>query len=255
MNNHIAYKEVKMKKFILTLILSVFFILTLLVGSVNAETDGTQLIGKQGTCIELTQECASCSYVTLTKITFPNMSISQLDATMSLSGTASYNYSFCSTSNLGKYSYCMVGDVDGTATNVCKDFDVTSLGMNQSTSQGIGSAVYLFIMFGLTILFGFIGFKLTESKYLWVIGIFFLFLSLIFVVYDVWLGYEYHRALSGFSSSAIPETIFYIFMFLLVAGLLVSAGLLFTKWKDLARYYKKSIKEKEEEDIDLDFDE
>jgi hypothetical protein len=102
---------------------------------------------------------------------------------------------------------------------------------------------------------GFVGFRLMDSKYLWILGIFFLFLALLLMVYDVWLGYEYHRNFTGLTDSSMPETIFYIFMFILVAGLFTSVGLIFLKWKDLYRYIKGEItRSKEEEEFDKDWD-
>jgi len=134
-------------------------------------------------------------------------------------------------------------------------YEFSAIGFTQSTSQSIGSAIFLFLMLALTFIFGWIGFKLSESKTLWLMGIFFLFLSMLFIVYDVWLGYEYHRSFTGLSSSAMPETIFYIFLFLLGSGLLASLGLLFTRWKELARYIKNEItKKKEDEEFDKDFE-
>ena len=61
------------------------------------------------------------------------------------------------------------------------------------------------------------------------------------MVYDVWLGYEYHRNFTGITDSGMPEIIFYIFLFLLVAGLAVSALLLFTHWEKLIKIIKREI--------------
>lgn len=221
--------------------------LLLLLSFSTAEDDGSVLIGKQGNCINLPQECTNCSYINLTTITLPNMTTLLFNVPMNQT-INSYNYTFCNTHLLGNYGYCMVGDVDGVATSVCKPFIVTTNGLLQTTSQGIGSAVFLFLILALTILFGWMGFKLSESKTLWIVGIFFLFLSVLFVVYDVWLGYEYHKNFTGLSNSGMPETIFYIFLFLLVVGLLSSLALLFTRWKYLARYIKKEIKSKNGDD-------
>ena len=56
----------------------------------------------------------------------------------------------------------------------------------------------------------------------------------------------------------MPEIIFYIFMFLLVAGLVVSLLLLFTHWKEFARYIKREIKDKDynlkENEFDREFE-
>jgi len=134
-----------MKRFYLTMLIGL-----LLIGIVSAEESGGVLIGKQNDCLQIPQECTSCSYVTLTSIQYPNMSRSYINAVMTKQGS-SYNYSFCDTSNLGNYIYCTTGDVDGTDTTACKDFKITSDGSNYTTSDSITN-VALIIFFFLIIL-------------------------------------------------------------------------------------------------------
>ena len=79
-----------------------------------------------------------------------------------------------------------------------------------------------------------------------------------FIVYDVWLGYEYHKNYVGAASSGMPEMIFNIFLFILVAGLVISAVLLFTKWEKLVKRFRQELRDKqfklEEDEIDRSFD-
>jgi hypothetical protein len=226
----------------------------ILISFVSAEVNSYAPV-KQNECVTLKQTCASCSYVNVS-VSYPNSTLAVSNTGMTNQGGGVWTYEFCDTSQLGRYDVNGEGDIEGTATgfNVLW-FEVTPQGLIQTTSQGIGSAIFLLLMLSLTILFGWIGFKLTDSKNLWILGIFFLFLSMIFVVYDVWLGYEYHRNFTGITDNAMPETIFYIFMFLLIAGLLSSLALLFTRWKDAARYIKNELtKRKEDEEFDKDFE-
>jgi len=185
-------------------------------------------------------------------LSYPNGSTA-VSANATSLGNGLFNYSV--QLPIGTYKsdeFCSDGTYSYSNTEF---YEFSAIGFSQSTSQGISSAIFLFLMLALTCLFGWIGFKLVESKSLWIMGIFFLFLSTIFIVYDVWLGYEYHRSFTGLSSSAMPETIFYIFMFLLMAGILASLALLFTRWKDLARYIKGELtKKKEDEEFDKDFE-
>jgi len=166
-----------------------------------------------------------------------------------------YSENFTSIGDICFGITCNDGATDEVGS-ICRS--ITPNGVVQSTAQGIGSAMFLGLMLVLTFLFGWIGFKLSESDKLWLLGIFFLFLALLFIVYDVWLGYEYHRNFTGITDSAMPETIFYIFMFLLVAGLIGSAALLVTHWKTFARYIKKEIKDKdynlEDDEFDKEFE-
>jgi hypothetical protein len=223
-----------------------FIIMLFCIYQISAITEslGTQ---KQGDCVLLPQTCYNCSYVNITSVQYPNSSLIVLDVNMTQYGSQ-YSYEFCDTQQLGKY--IVNTEADGIVAPY--DFVVTPSGVLQTTSQGIGSAIFLITMLVLTFLFGFIGFKLSESEYLWILGIFFMFLSVLFIVYDVWLGYEFHRNFTGMSNSAMPEMIFYIFMLLLVLGLLVSVLLLFLHWKKVFKYIKREIKPKEEEDVDFE---
>ena len=131
-------------------------------------------------------------------------------------------------------------------------FKVTKTGNEQTTAQGLGSSIFIILFIALTCLFGYIGFKLITSPYLWVLGIFFLFLSVLLIVYDTYLGYEYHLLLTGMPNSDTPQIIFYIFMILLLAGILTSLALLFLNWKKVFRYIKREIKRKEESYDDVE---
>jgi len=206
---------------------------------------------KQGESVRVTQVCSDATYINLSSISYPNGSVAESGIEMISAGSGEFYYWFNDTTELGKYQ--IRGISDGCTKTFATYFEITSTGSLQTTSQGIGSAMFLILMLSLTGLFGWMGFKLAESKNLWVLGIFFLFLSVIMVVYNVWLGYEFHRTLTGFTDSSMPEVIFYIFLLLLVLGLLVSGALLFTRWKEVFKYIKREIKRKDE-DVDLDFD-
>jgi hypothetical protein len=206
---------------------------------------------KQDEAVRVTQVCSDATYINISSIAYPNGNTAESGIEMISAGSGEFYYWFNDTSNLGRYQ--VRGISDGCTNQFAFYFDVTPTGSLQTTSQGIGSAMFLILILSLTGLFGWMGFKLTESKNLWVLGIFFLFLSIIMVVYNVWLGYEFHRNLTGFTDSSMPEIIFYIFLLLLVLGLLSSVALLFTRWKEVFKYIKKEIKRKDE-DVDLDFD-
>jgi hypothetical protein len=167
------------------------------------------------------------------------------NATMEKYGYA-FNYTFLNTSKLGTYSYGYC-DAEGNC-GYSNDFIITPTGFCQTTSQGLGSMSFIILMFGLTVLLGFLGFKFSESKLLWVLGIFFIFLALLFVVYDVFLGFQYYQNYTGEADGGMPQIIFYIFMMLLTAGLMVSMILLFRHWKDWARYIKRELKSKDTDD-------
>ena len=211
------------------------FLLTVNLASAEVQTLGTYKIDS---CINLKQIC-NCSYVNITTILYPNSTIALSNVEMIKTGT-DFVYNFCNTSLLGNYIVNGYGDPDTTFTVFNYDFEITQTGYKQTTSEGIGSAIFLILILSLTVLFGFMGFKFVESDTLWALGIFFLGLSLLFVVYDVYLGYEYHLNYIGSANdSRMPETIFYIFMIILTAGLMSGAVLLFKNWKKIKDIYTK----------------
>lgn len=112
---------------------------------VHAEESGGDLIGKVSDCISLPQECASCSYVNLTTVVYPDMTTISIQAGMTKVGS-SYNRTFCNTTQLGSYSYCTLQDVDGVDTSVCKDFQITPNGEVISTGKVIFYVVGLLIL-------------------------------------------------------------------------------------------------------------
>jgi hypothetical protein len=185
------------------------------------------------------------SAVTISSISYPNSSTALGITPMEKNGMT-FNYTFCDTSISGTYNY----DYNDSEGNVyVNDFIIGKL---QSTSQGIGSMVFLGLMIILMVTFGFIGYKLSKSEYWWVLGIFFMFLSALLLIYNTWLGYEYHQTLTGLGDSSIPEIIFYIFLTIIVLGILVSLALLFLHWKKVFKYIKREIKRQPKEDRDVE---
>ena len=241
-------KELKMNRILLTLILGLF-----LISFISAESIGTF---KQNQNVTLPQLCSTCTYINITSITYPNGSLIISNIAMTKDGSYfTYNLTNDYTTTLGTYGVNGIGnDVDCSASGCvwAYTFEITPNGLSQSTSQGIGSAIFLVLMIILMFVFGFLGFKLFKTENLWILGIFFMFLSGMFLVYNTWLGYEYHRLFTGLTDSSIPETIFYIFLLVLVLGSLTTVALLILNWKKVFRYIKQEIKRKESDDKDTE---
>lgn len=236
-----------MKKILLTLLIGLF-----LIGNILALDDmGT---GKQNNNFTINQICDDATYVTLSTVQYPDRHIETINVNMTSTGNGAYQYNLTNTSLIGRYDITQVSD--GCEGTFATYFEITPSGTAQTTSQGIGSMVFLVLMVTLMFVFGFIGFKLSKSEYWWVLGIFFMFLSFLLLVYNTWLGYEYHRNLTNLGDSSIPEIIFYTFLLILVLGLLTSLVLLFLHWKKVFKYVKREIKQRKEseevEDWDLD---
>lgn len=130
-------------------------------------------------------------------------------------------------------------------------FEVTETGHTQETSQAIGSFGFLIMMIAITILLGIIGFKLSETENLWILGIFFLFLMLLFLVFDIYLGYEYRLNFTGADNdSSVIEILFYSFLFLFTTGVAITIVLLFRKWHKIVDWFKAALKNDAEPDDD-----
>ncbi|MFX1312079.1 MAG: hypothetical protein ACFFHD_05660 [Promethearchaeota archaeon] len=223
--------------------LFVLFMFILLFGIVGAVEESLGEV-KLNDCITLKQTCANCSYVNISAITYPNKTTIRNEWNMTREGVM-FTYVFCGNSILGEMIVDGHGDVDGIDTVFGYNYEVTRTGTKQSTAQATSSLSFLIIMIILMILFGGVGLKLLKNDYLWILGIFFIFLSILLVVYNTYLGYEYHLLLTGMPESNTPQIIFYIFMTLLLSGLFATITLLFLHWKKIFRYMKREIKRKE----------
>lgn len=136
------------------------------------------------------------------------------------------------------------------------NFEITPTGYSQTTAQAINSLGYLSLMIFLTILLGILGFTFKDSERLWVLGIFFIFLSIILMIYDFWMGYEFHKNLTGINNgSSLQEMFFVIFMGLFGMGMAVAAVLLFKNWKKIFKWWRQvkeeAKREQEEKDENL----
>jgi len=228
--------------------------LTLLASAIPFTLASDYLPQKQNTDFNLVISSNNASACNLSYIQYPDGSQMITNLAMIKSGNTFYiNITSGNYSQLGSICHgitCTDG-VNTETGSVCRE--VTTAGMLQSTSQGISSAIYLILMIVLTFLFGGLGYRIMQSDKLKVLGIFFLVFGLFFVVYDVWLGYEYHVTLTGFPNSGIPETLFTMLIIILVAGLLVSLALLFTRWKQVFKWFKSQLRKKdtsEDEDVE-----
>ncbi len=224
----------------------IMFFGVLLIGMANASLGGYN----PNECVNI-KTILNTSEVTISSLSYPNSSTALGITNMEKNGLT-FNYSFCDTSTYGTYNY----DYNDTEGNVyVNDFII---GKVQTTAQGLGSVIFLILMIVLMITFGLLGFRLAKTDNLWILGIFFMFLSILLLIYNTWLGYEYHRTLTGLQGSSIPETIFYIFLFLLVLGLLTSIALLILHWRKVFKYIKREIRSNPKDDStveDWDFDE
>ena len=166
---------------------------------------------KPNTDIELVQVCANCSYINITSITLANKTVIYLSATMTKKGS-DFNYTLDKewVSEIGKYYVRGIGNPDGVPTVWISSFEINPLAISQTISQALGSFAFLFLMIVLMFVFGYVGFRLFKTENWWILGIFFVFFAVLFLIYNVWLGYQYHHVFSGMPDSSVPERIFWI---------------------------------------------
>jgi hypothetical protein len=120
-------------------------------------------------CVDLIQTCDNCTYVNITQITFQPTSKIFLDSEVSMTkiGTR-FNYTFCNTSNYGRYVYDSYGNLDGIITVSSDDFFI---GEELDITQGF----ILFGQFAIIALFFVLG--LTFSKENWKLKSFFFMMA------------------------------------------------------------------------------
>ena len=115
---------------------------------------------KQYTCIDLPQICSTCNYVNMSSIKYPNSTVYNINSNMTKIGS-NFNYTFCGTSELGKYLVTTCGDKDGYYQCAIYDFEITPTGEDRVNSLGIFIILVmislLVLVFGLIMKNGFIG--------------------------------------------------------------------------------------------------
>jgi hypothetical protein len=154
---------------------------------------------------------------------------------------------FSSISKLAFFIQCNTSNEVGSVNGF---LEINNLGFEQTTSESINSSIILALFVTLTIMFLIVGFKLSETENLWVLGIFLMGISLFFLVYDLYLGYAYSLNYVGTDMSRIPEILFFIFAIGLAAGLLVSTILSIRHLPKIIEWFKVNFGKKENDDWD-----
>lgn len=126
------------KKLLLYFVITLFIIIPTL-----ASTDFLGTF-KTDESINLIQTCASCTYNNITSVTAPDSSLVVSDVAMTKDGLY-YNYTLASQDLTGTYNVCGVGDLDGTDTVWCYNFDVTYTGKAYENNLLVVVLVYLFL--------------------------------------------------------------------------------------------------------------
>lgn len=207
---------------------SLFLFLFLFILAINfssAVVDSEQVFFyKQNDAVNLTQTCSNCTFINITKITYPDSSQALGNVGMTKQGTL-YNYSFLNTSELGIYTVYCVGDPDGVinAADCGWTFTVNPTGTDITGIQSSLVIVALLIIFILGIIFFLLSFKIDNL----VLKIFFICIGLIMLTSAI----LYSTVLLDKSLADIPEYIdgFSTFWFVIktLIGLTMTGFLIF----------------------------
>lgn len=196
---------------------SMFFVIAMMLVILPLMSAQVQTLGTfaANTDINLTQTCATCTYVTLVSIQYPDSSNVIINTNMTKAGSF-YYYTFSDTSQYGQYIVTTCGDLIGSFECANYDFYVTSNGQRFNSSQ----ALSLIPLMGLVALLFFIGWSFSKEK--WKIKSFFFATSILLCLIIVnsvliMFGTSPSLQLMGQSGLIIGIAIFSFYMlFLLV---------------------------------------
>jgi len=118
-----------MKKLLICLMLGVF-----LISFASASLDSLGTF-KQNDCINISQTCASCTYVNISSISNNQDSNLALNVEMVSIGDGEWRYEFCDTEEIGRYDVRGMADLSTVDTGFAVYFDITYGGDSVSSSQ------------------------------------------------------------------------------------------------------------------------
>jgi len=136
----------KQRKYIFVLVFAILFLSSIPLILSEVETLGTY---KKGECIELLQSGAGLTSCNISSVRYPNSTSAGDNLSMTKDGTQ-YNYTFCSTNNLGNYIVSGVCANETEAVAWAYDFEITNSG--ETLNQG-RSLIYIGLLAVLVFLF------------------------------------------------------------------------------------------------------
>jgi len=134
-----------MKKILLLLIMGIF----LFSFASALDSQGTF---KQGDCMNISQTCASCSYVNISSVSNQNNSNLVSNVEMVSFGNGEWRYEFCDTNFIGRYDVKGHGDSDGTDTSFATYFEITPSGEELTQEKSLLLIAALIILLTLIVL-------------------------------------------------------------------------------------------------------
>ncbi len=161
-----------MKKILLTLVLGIFLIS---MASASLDSLGTF---KQNDCLNISQTCASCTYVNISSVSSNKNSNLLTNVEMTNFGNGEWRYEFCGTSEISRYDVKGQGDVNAVDSTFAVYFDITPSGFIDTLGFYI---VLLIVLGGIVIL----GFSINEVWFVVLGGLGFVMLGIYSINYGI----------------------------------------------------------------------
>ena len=133
----------KMKKIMICLMLGIFLIS--LASSSLVDYDSV----KQNECMNISQACATCTYVNISSVSRNNDSTLISNIEMTDFGNGEWRYEFCDTSATGRYDVKGIGDINGVDSSFAVVFLVTHSG--GTLEEGASGILIMGIIFMLVV--------------------------------------------------------------------------------------------------------
>lgn len=132
------------------ILLATLIFLILVLANVEAQTQ--QKLGEfqEGQCINLKQTCSNCTFVNITRVSYPN-STDAIKGNFVMDKVGSvYNYTFCETPDTGEYIVDWIADPDDITTAGNYDFTICNEGGCLDFDEAL---IYIFVSIGIFLLF------------------------------------------------------------------------------------------------------
>lgn len=141
-----------------------FFFLAVAIISIGFASASLDTLGtfKQNDCINISQTCASCSYVNISSVSNNVDSNLISNVAMISHGNGEWRYEFCNTSEVGRYDVKGIGDVNSVSSSFAIYFEVTPNG--KESPSGI---IIVIFSIGFLILLFFAIFSLLRMIAFW----------------------------------------------------------------------------------------
>ena len=101
---------------------------------------------KQDECLNISQVCATCSYVNISSVSNNENSNLISNVAMTSFGNGEWRYELCNTSNLGRYDVRGQGDLDSVDSGFSFYFEVTPNGKEFKTQNSISYLGFILII-------------------------------------------------------------------------------------------------------------